>query len=244
MFTFYQVGGAVRDEILGLKSKDIDYVAVFDTDKIPINRRIEDLFDLLVLYLNTKGYEIFLTTPRMYTIRARFPKDHKNAGTTADFVIARKEIGYKEGTREPIVVPGTLLDDLTRRDFTVNAIAKAEDGTIIDPFDGRLNIERRFLQTPLPAEQTFNDDPLRILRAIRFAVTKGFTMSAEIIKMIQQFDYMNKFSVVSEDRIREELNKCFHCDTLTTLDYLQDFYNLRWYILTQTKIWFKPTNEE
>lgn len=244
MFTFYEVGGKVRDELLGIKSKDIDFVAVFDTDKIPPNRRIEDLFDLLVHYLKETGYEIFLTTPKMYTIRAKFPKDHKYAGTTADFVIARKEIGYKEGTREPILVPGSLHDDLARRDFTINAIAKAEDGSYYDPFDGASDLKAGILRTPISGDITFADDPLRILRAIRFAITKGFLISHDIDEIITHFDYENDFKCISEERIREELYKCFKHDTLATIFMLEDYRDLQKYVFRHTKLWLKPTNEQ
>jgi len=239
MFTFYEVGGKVRDEFLGLKSKDLDYVAVPHPDYYSPSIKMETLFQLLENQLVNQGFQIFLRTPKMFTIRAKNPSTKE----TSDFVIARKEVGYIPNTREPICVPGTLLDDLTRRDFTMNAIAKAQDGTIIDPFDGQKAIRDRFLQTPLPTIQTFSDDPLRILRAIRFSVTKGFVMSEEIISAIHSFDYDHRFGVVSEERIREELYKCLHSSTLRTLEYLQDFYNLRWYIFIHTKLWLKPTNE-
>lgn len=244
MFKFYEVGGAVRDEFLGIKSKDIDYVAVPDMNRIPKDTGITDIFDMLVMYLKYEGYEIFLTTPQMFTIRAKFPKDHKNSGITADFVISRKELGYKEGTREPILVPGTLLDDLTRRDFTINAIAKDEDGNVYDPFDGMGDLRLGFLRTPISGHTTFTDDPLRLLRAIRFAITKNFVISQEISDMITHFNYEKMFKVVSEERIREELYKCFKHNTLDTLETLQYYPELRHYIFKHTKLWLKPTNEQ
>jgi tRNA nucleotidyltransferase/poly(A) polymerase len=244
MFKFYEVGGKIRDEFLGKKSKDIDYVAVPNMDRIPEHTDMEQIFALLVEYLNRKGFTIFLTTPRMYTIRAQFPRGYKKENLTADFVIARKEIGYKEGTREPILVPGTLLDDLTRRDFTINAIAKDEEGNIYDPFDGRNDIELGILRTPISGEITFTDDPLRLLRAIRFAITKDFVISQEISDMIVHFNYDEMFKVVSEERIREELYKCFKHNTLDTLKMLEYYDGLKNYIFTRTKLWLKPTNEE
>ena len=131
MFKFYEVGGCVRDEILGLKSKDIDYVAVPSDDLLKDVSSAHTMFGILEGYLKEEGFELFLVTPDCFTIRAKFPKNHKYQGV-ADFVMARKEIGYVEGTRTPIVVPGTLKDDLERRDFTVNAMAKGDDGEIID----------------------------------------------------------------------------------------------------------------
>lgn len=241
MFTFYEVGGKVRDEILGLKSNDIDYVAV--ATKIE-DKTAEQIFESLVLFLKEQNYQIFLVTPDMYTIRAKFPIGHKHEGTTADFVMARKEIGYIPGTRKPILVPGTLEDDLQRRDFTINAIAKSEDGVYIDPHGGSFDISMRILRTPKDAVITFNDDPLRLLRAIRFMITKKFRLNNDIQEILESFDYENKFNIISEERIREELYKCFNFDTLKTIQTLNYFRNLRDYIFNNTKLWLKPTNEK
>lgn len=244
MFKFYEVGGKVRDHYLGLTSKDIDFVAVPDEDILPAIGTIQIAFELLVKYLEEQGFEIFLKTPEMFTIRAKFPKTHKNFGITADFVLARKELNYEEGTRRPVIVPGTLLDDLTRRDFTVNAIAIDEDGKVYDPFNGRNDILKKVLRTPIKADITFADDPLRLLRAMRFAVTKGFSISTDIDMIIRYFDYWNKFHVVSEERIREELYKCFKANTHKTLMYFETYKNLRDYVFKRTTLWLKPTNEK
>lgn len=241
LFKMYEVGGKVRDELLGLQSKDIDYVAVPELNKLTKNITIEQVFDLLIEELKIRGYEIFLITPKMLTIRAKNPLNKE----TADFVVARKEIGYIEGTREPIVVPGTLYDDLQRRDFTVNAIAKdTVTGEYIDPFNGLKDIKTYSLRTPISGEITFGDDPLRILRAIRFAITKKFGISSEIDEIITNFPYKEKFGVVSEERIREELHKCFKYNTKATLGYLTQYPALKYYIFNFTKLWLKPTNEQ
>jgi tRNA nucleotidyltransferase/poly(A) polymerase len=241
-FKFYEVGGKVRDEILGLKSKDVDYVAVPSDGLLIDVSSAHDMFDILETYLKEEGFEIFLVTPDCFTVRAKFPKDHKYQGV-ADFVMARKEIGYIPNTRTPIIVPGTLKDDLERRDFTVNAMAKDENGDIIDLFDGMIDLGRMVLVTPLPTQQTFDDDPLRILRAIRFAITKGFSLKT-LDYYINNYDYENKMSVVSTDRIREELHKCFKHDTMGTLDMLNDYPTLKRYIFENKLMWLKPTNEQ
>ena len=242
MFKFYEVGGKVRDEILGLKSKDVDYVAVPSDGLLIDVSSADDMFDILETYLKEEGFEIFLSTPYCFTVRAKFPKDHKYQGV-ADFVMARKEIGYVEGTRTPIVVPGTLKDDLERRDFTVNAMAKGDDGKIIDLFDGMNDLKRMVLITPLPTKQTFDDDPLRIIRAIRFAITKGFSLK-HITYYINNYDYETKMKVVSTDRIREELHKCFKHDTMGMLDMLNEYPTLKRYIFENKLMWLKPTNEQ
>lgn len=243
MFKFYEVGGKIRDELLGLKSKDVDYVAVPSNELLEKFTTAPEMFNELVKFLEREKFKIFLITAEFYTIRAMFPEGHKYQGV-ADFVMARKEIGYIEGTRNPIVVPGTLYDDLVRRDFTVNAMAKDENGIILDVFNGKEDLKNMVLRTPLPCKQTFDDDPLRILRAIRFHITKGFLFSADISDEIYSYDYENKMGVVSEQRIREELARMFKYDTLKTIDALNAFPRLRKYIFTKTNLWLKPTFEE
>ena len=243
MFKFYEVGGKVRDEILGLESKDVDYVAVPSDELITKIESAQEMFDVLEEYLHNKNFNIFLITRDCFTIRAKFPEGHKYQGV-ADFVMARKEIGYIPGTRTPIVKPGTLYDDLERRDFTLNALAKDEDGKIIDYFNGLEDLKNKYLITPLPTETTFNDDPLRILRAIRFSITKGFTIPMRMALTIESYNYDEKMGVVSTERIREELFKCFKHDTLETLKVLNEFPTLKNYIFKDKGLWLKPTMEQ
>ena len=245
MFKFYEVGGKVRDELMGLQSKDIDYVAVPDASLIYSRMEVGTLFKTLVDKLYKDGYEIFLITEKCFTVRAKFPKGHKHEGIVADFVMARRETGYKPGTRDPIVVAGNLYDDLIRRDFTVNAIAKDDDGSYIDPFNGMQALKDKVLITPLSATQSLDDDPLRILRAVRFCITKGFLMQDVLWSQIKLYDYENKMSVVSEERIREELYKCFKHDSFKTMQLLSvTFKSLGDYIFKNTNLWLKPTNEK
>ena len=242
-FKFYEVGGKVRDEILEIESKDVDYVAVPAEGLLEEITYADSMFSILETYLRGKGFEIFLVTPECFTIRAKFPKDHKYQGV-ADFVMARKEVGYIPGTRTPMVVPGSLYDDLQRRDFTLNALAKDEDGKIIDFFDGLKHLKAGQLITPLDCKVTFDDDPLRILRAIRFCITKGFFIGGDMAHIMQEYDYDQKMGVVSVERIREELFKCFKHDTLKTLMVLHEFPKLKNYIFQDHILWLKPTMEK
>lgn len=243
MFKFYEVGGKIRDELLGISNKDVDYVAV-STDLSYSSVSAEELFSILVEFLRDSGFKLFLITPECYTVRAQFPDNHKYHGV-ADFVMARKEVGYKPNTRTPIVVPGNLYDDLSRRDFTVNALAKDPDtGEIIDYFNGVEDIKRRCLRTPLDTEVTLDDDPLRVLRAIRFMITKDFLLDSDLDAGIMYYPYEEKMGVVSEERIREELFKCFKHSTLKTLKVLETYDTLRDYVFTRTKLWLKPTSEQ
>jgi tRNA nucleotidyltransferase/poly(A) polymerase len=243
LFKMYEVGGKVRDEILGLESKDVDYVAVPNEKLLQDFDTAESMFSMLEQYLKDENFEIFLITSDCFTIRAKFPKGHKYSGV-ADFVMARKEVGYVPGTRTPIVKPGTLYDDLERRDATLNALAKDDDGTIIDYFNGLTHLKYGILRTPLDPIKTFDDDPLRIIRFIRFSITKGFTIPDDIWKVMRGYDYENKMGVVSTERIREELLKCFKFDTLKTLRTLTEYPGLMNYIFKNNLLWLKPTMEQ
>ena len=160
----YKVGGCVRDAILGIDSKDIDFTFVLDD----LSQTVEEGFRKMDDWMTENGFEVFLRVPEMYTIRARFPKGDPNEKLVADFVMARKEVGYIEGTRRPKLELGSLEDDLIRRDFTINAMAENEDGDIIDLFGGQDDLRVGILRTPRDPMITFMDDPLRLLRALRF----------------------------------------------------------------------------
>lgn len=236
----FKVGGCVRDSLLGVRTKDIDFTFVLDD----LNKTVEEGFKEMEQWMIDQGFTIFLSVPEMFTIRAKFPNDHKFAKLDADFVMARKEVGYVEGTRRPILELGTLEDDLVRRDFTVNAMAEDEDGNLIDLFNGIEDLKNKILRTPLPTEVTFNDDPLRILRAIRFSITKGFAIPGTMAITIETYNYESKMGVVSIERIREELLKCFKHDTLQTLEMLNYFPTLKQYIFKENILWLKPTFEK
>jgi len=215
----FMVGGCVRDEFLGLKSKDIDFSFVLDN----LDGTVEEGLAEMDKFLVDNGFEVFLRTPDCFTICAKFPKTHVHAGLVADFVMARKEIGFIEGTRRQELVLGTLEDDLRRRDFTCNAIAKDIDGTIIDPFGGQDAIKEKILDTPQDPMVTFMDDPLRMLRAIRFCITKDFDIVPRVWEAMKQPDLIARLKeTVSAERVRNELHKAFAHDTLRTLRILND----------------------
>ena len=240
----YKVGGCVRDKLLGVDSKDIDFTFVLDD----LNMSVDDGFVKMYKWLSDEGFQIFLSTPEMFTIRAKFPLNHIYTGLVADFVMARKEIGYTEGTRRPVLELGTLEDDLIRRDFTLNAMAEDIDGNIIDLFDGQWALENRLLITPRDARITMLDDPLRLLRAMRFSVTKGFTISPRVWETCLMVSVVDKLEqVVSGERIREEVFKMFKHDTIKTLDLIGEIncINPRIVeIMFGKGMWLKPTFEK
>lgn len=242
MAKIFRVGGCVRDRLLGLKSNDIDFTFVCEDSQTVEGGWIE-----MKIWMKMNEFEVFLETPDCFTIRAKFPKDHKNAGLVADFVMARKEVGYTYGTRRPILELGTLEDDLIRRDFTLNAMAEDEDGNLIDLFGGREDLAKGLLRTPLPAKQTMMDDPLRFLRALRFSITKRFSIDDSIIFAMKQPEILEKLEkVVSAERIREEVFKMMKADTVKTLELFREIEDIIpgfTALVFGRGLWLKPTFE-
>ena len=243
MAKIFKVGGCIRDKFLNIDSKDIDFTFVCEQ-----SQTVEQGWLEMKSWMLERGFEIFLETPDCFTIRAKFPKDHKFTGLVADFVMARKEIGYVEGTRRPILELGTLEDDLVRRDFTLNALAEDIDGNIIDLFGGIEDLKAGILRTPLDAKTTMMDDPLRILRALRFTITKDFQMHMDIWDAMKQPKILQKLEqTVSHERIREELLKMFQCNTARTFRLLSDvdqdipgFLEL----IFKDGMWLQPTTKK
>lgn len=230
-----EVGGSIRDELLGLNSKDKDFVVVLDD----ISKTVDQGFDEMKEHLVQQQYQIFLETRDCYTIRAKFPIGHAHEGLVADFVLARKEIGYIPGTRKPMLKLGTIEDDILRRDACCNALYKDEEGKIVDLTGHGINdIKDQILRTPLDPNITFTDDPLRVFRFIRFNVTKNFRINHESYIAMQSPEI--NFKLVSLERIREELYKCFKHDTLATLQCLERFPNLKHCAFGSNELWLKP----
>jgi poly(A) polymerase len=185
----FVVGGYVRDIVLKRASKDIDFVCV--GSGIDLAERVAT-----ALKAQVHVYKNFGT--------AQIPLDDLDL----EFVGARKE-SYRSESRKPIVEDGTLEDDQKRRDFTINAMAislnKATYGQLIDPFDGVNDLKRKTIRTPLEPAITFSDDPLRMMRAIRFASQLNFDIEADTFQAI--LDQKDRLKIVSQERITDELNK-------------------------------------
>jgi poly(A) polymerase len=241
----YKVGGCVRDAILGIDSKDIDFTFVLDD----LNQTVEEGFQKMDDWMTENGFEIFLRVPEMYTIRARFPKGDPNEKLVADFVMARKEMGYRDDSRRPVLKLGTLADDLIRRDFTINAMAEDENGDVIDLFGGQDDLRIGILRTPKHPDITFYEDPLRLLRALRFTITKDLVMHDDIWEAMKNPTILEKLEVtVSGERIREEISKMMKHDTVRAMRLITDcdghmegkLLNL----LFKNGLWLKPTFEQ
>lgn len=191
----YVIGGYVRDAILARPCKDIDIVAV------------------------GKGIELALKVAEK--MGGRKVTVFKNFGTAhlpcedydIEFVGARKE-SYRADSRKPIVEDGTLEDDQKRRDFTINALAiglnKNNYGTLLDPFNGLQDMDNFTIRTPLDPDITYSDDPLRMMRAIRFAAQLGFSIEEKSFESICR--NKERIKIISKERIADELNKIILAD--------------------------------
>ena len=227
----YLVGGKVRDDLLGLPSKDHDFTVVLDE---PLGGW--DPFDFMIERLRIMGFEIFLTTREYLTVRARFPRDHMNEGVTADFVLARKESGYSDGRRPDHVKPGSLMDDLARRDFACNAIAQDEDGNLIDPHGGVQDIQDRVIRPVGSAYARLTEDPLRALRALRLSLTKIMSIDPQIDNIIEHPDVLRGIGNLSSERIYDELTKMFRHSTLHALWMLEGYPQLQITIFEKVRL--------
>jgi len=161
--------------------------------------------------------------PEFLTVRAGVPVGHPLRSRTreADFVLARRDGPYSDGRRPDWVEPGSLLDDLGRRDFTVNAIARGFNDNIIDPFDGEQDINSNTLRFVGNPDERVAEDSLRILRGLRFMVAKGLVPTSETWDAMNTDNAVKSLAFVSVERIAEELTKMFKFDTLGSLELLR-----------------------
>jgi poly(A) polymerase len=192
----YAIGGFVRDIFLKRQSQDIDIMVIGNGIELA-NKTAQRLSpDLIVTVFKRFGTAMF-----------------KFDGIEFEFVGARKE-SYSSNSRKPAVEAGSLLDDQRRRDLTINALAvslNAEDfGTVIDPFNGIEDLKNKIIRTPLDPSITFSDDPLRMLRAIRFACRLNFEIYPKTLQAIKE--NKDRIGIISYERIADELNKMILSD--------------------------------
>lgn len=194
----YLIGGFVRDKLLGRETKDADIVCV--GDGIELAKETAKQFSPVpqVDYFKNFGTA---------HIKIRLGNEEQDE-FDVEFVGARRE-SYQFNSRKPEVEPGTLKDDQDRRDFTINAFAislnKKDFGKLVDPFNGQADLANKIIRTPLEPAQTFSDDPLRMMRGIRFATQLGFAIEERTWQGI--IDNANRIRIISQERITDELNK-------------------------------------
>ena len=198
----YVVGGYVRDIFLQRPSNDIDVVVV--GSGIAVAQALKEKL----------GRKAFLSVFKNFgTAQVKF-RQKGGKEIEVEFVGARKE-SYQRDSRKPIVEDGTLADDQNRRDFTINALAiclnRERFGELVDPFDGIYDMEDGIIRTPLDPDITFSDDPLRMLRCIRFATQLNFFIDSETFAALER--NRERIKIISGERIQEELNKILRTPT-------------------------------
>tara|TARA_Y100000385_G_scaffold139883_1_gene145322 strand:- start:1375 stop:2793 length:1419 start_codon:yes stop_codon:yes gene_type:complete len=188
----YVIGGYVRDVLLNSNEpKDIDFVCV--GSGIELAQKVKSILD---------------TESKVQVFKNFGTAMLKHNDLELEFVGARKE-SYRIDSRKPIVEDGTLEDDQNRRDFSINALAiqlnASHFGKLIDPFNGLKDLENKIIRTPLEPNKTYSDDPLRMMRAIRFSSQLNFTIEEKSLKAITE--NTNRLNIISQERITDELNK-------------------------------------
>lgn len=259
----YLVGGAVRDHLLGRATKDFDFAVEADSYE---QMRTELLRDYAA--------RIWKEDPKFVTLRAkvvvdrgtfdgifdkRISPDKWHGLVDADFTLCRKEAMYSDGRHPDTVTPASIFEDLARRDFTCNAIAMESDGTLLDPHNGEEDIVFRRLRTVGDPVLHFEEDPLRILRGLRFMVTHqigtdiypnvldhwyaSIWKDGNIANVRQHIS--NMFTSVPTERVHAEFDRMMRYDWYHTMLLIRDRYPWVLDILIDyPRLWFKPTLED
>jgi tRNA nucleotidyltransferase (CCA-adding enzyme) len=234
----FEVGGSIRDELMGIENPpDRDFCAEAPS------------WSALLEWCKINMDKVFLVTPEFFTVRGMIGKD------AIDIAMCRIDGTSSDGRHPDQVELGTLRDDLSRRDFTVNAMAREVDpktlepaGEIIDPFGGRMDIHDGILRCVGDTVERLEEDGLRLLRAARFTITKDLIPDEELELALEDETWWAFVErSVSENRIREELTKMFAHDTAATLRFLMHYCSssaIDFLFGETTNIWLKPTMEK
>lgn len=218
-FQFFEVGGCVRDSLLGLSSKDVDFSVVAQEG---LFQDAATAFAALEASLTDQGFKVFESRPEFLTIRAQVAAGHplRERTNVADFVLARKDGPYSDGRRPDFVLPGLLKDDIFRRDFRINALCRDIQGNLIDLVGGLEDLENRILNFVGDPRERISEDGLRVMRCFRFHITKGFDVEEHTWEVCTSEFGAEMLGKVAAERVREELNKMFRTNTLHSLRLL------------------------
>lgn len=226
----FRVGGCVRDGLMGIPTKDIDFAVEapsFEAMAEAVLARCTKVF--------TDNDGKFVGQD-FFTIRGIDPE----LGAV-DFTLCRSDGPSSDGRHPDFVLIGDIWDDLERRDFTVNALAMDDSGNILDPHGGQEDLNRRLLRFVGVPQDRLQEDALRAFRALRFAITKGFSMTEDTILALDEMQ-RDDFDAVSTDRIRDEMHKMFATDTPATLSLFLHFQTML-EVAFARNIWLRPTTE-
>ena len=237
----FEVGGSIRDELMGISNPpDRDFCA-----------ESPEGWEALLAWSQNNLKRIFLVTHEFFTIRGM-----AHTGEAIDIVMCRRDGTSSDGRHPDAVTPGSLEDDLRRRDFTINAIAREVDpktlspiGKIIDLFGGEQDIKDKVLRTVGEPTDRFEEDGLRILRAARFCVTKGVAPEPAVRAALMSHHWWGWVAkTVSEDRIRVELHKMFKHNTADAIRFLVTDCAIEATTMlfgrSGSNLWLKPTLEK
>lgn len=224
----YLVGGTVRDELLGHRPNDVDYAVEAPS------------FAVMRQHVLDAGHTIFTENDRFCTLKARC----EETKVVADYTLCRKESFYSDGHRPDTVEPAKLHDDLARRDFTINAIAKTMDGTYIDPFGGIEDLKRGVIRCVGSTHDRLFEAPFRALRALRFSITKGFTIDDEIMCVMQTDDFIEAVKQSPQPLIHAELRKMFSHNTLEAMKLISGLRLELQQAFFAGGLWLMPTTKK
>jgi tRNA nucleotidyltransferase/poly(A) polymerase len=230
-FKYFKVGGCVRDFLMGVPSKDIDLVAIGGT------------FEELEKDVIEQGGKIFVSKPEYLTVRCSYPE----VGP-CDIRLARKDGDYTDGRRpDQVFLAEDVKEDIFTRDFKMNAILQdITTGEIIDYVGGVEDIKNKIISTVGDAGDRFSEDFLRLIRAVRFSITKGFRLDTDIQSCLMDEMFLEGLTKISEERIYEELLRCFKFSTWQTLQFLDSYQKLKECLFENERfgIWLKPSLEQ
>ena len=230
-FKYYRVGGCVRDFLMNIPSKDIDLLA--------IGGNFKELEQDVV----KNGGKIFVSKPEYLTVRCNFPEIGP-----CDIRLARKYGDYTDGRRpDEVFLAEDVKEDVFTRDFKMNALLQdLKTNEIIDLVGGIDDIKNKIISTVGNPEERFSEDALRIIRLMRFSITKGFSIHPDTEDCLFEPRLLDLLNNISKERIWEELTRCFKFDTWKTLKFLDNYELLKKYLFIDCRfgIWLKPSLEK